>query len=281
MKFSFFTLGGRFFWEDVFYYQGWRIQRKLRTSHYRLLDSHNIRRQSGSFENCKDTLLKYISACEIDAPSDNTVILLHGFARSTKSLSNLSESIGKIAPNVISFNYCTFSSDLRHNAEVLLQFSRNMPDSSEIYFVTVGSGCLVLRKVFDVCDNYRTLGIKGIININPLNSGSDFAFLLHKFKIFNKLFGKMLGEITPDEAIKISKIPQDIPLYLISSPSKFSAIAKKMFAPLESFPQLSPPSESSYSQNCKEIKQLTWFPMQNENMMTSCLESLEDLMQKQ
>lgn len=281
MKFNFFTLGGRFFWEDILYYQGWKIQRKINTAQYRLLDSHNIRRQSGSFEICKDTLLKYISACEISAPEKNTIILLHGFARTRKSLFNLFSAIKKIHNNTIALNYCTFSADMKHSAEVLLQFMRNLPYSPDFYFVTVGSGCLVLRKMFDVCDNYRTLNIKGIININPLNSGSDFAFLLSKCKIFNKIFGPMLKEITPDQALKLSKIPQDIPLYLILSPSKFDSLIKKTLSPLESFPQLSPPAETSYSQNHKEIKQLTWLPMQNENMIISCLECLEDLVQKQ
>lgn len=281
MKFSFFTLGGRFFWEDVLYYQGWRIQRRINTSRYRLLDSNNIRRQNGTFEICKDTLLKYISACEISAPDKNTIILLHGFARSKNSLNNLYSAIREINTNTISVNYGTFAVNIRHSAEVLLQFLRNLPDASNLYFVTVGSGCLVLRKLFDVCDNYRTLNIKGVININPLNSGSDFAFLLSKCKFFNKIFGPMLKEITPDEALKISKVPQEIPLHLILSPSKFNTIVNKFFAPLESFPQLSPPTEASHSQNCKEIKQLTWFPMQNENMIISCLEQLEDLIQKQ
>ena len=279
MKFDFFTLGGRFFWEDIFYYQGWRIQRKIHTSKFRLLDSHNIRRESGNFEICKDTLLKYISACEIPEPKKDMIILIHGFGRTGNALSSVFSAIRKTDADCVAINYCSFSANLQHNAELLLQFLKNFPNSPNLYFITVGAGCLVLRKMFDVCDNYRTLKIQGVININPMNSGSDFAFLLSRFAIFRKILGPMIKDITPDETLKISKIPQDISLYLIFSPSKISAMIKKIFAPLESFPQLSPPAENTYSPFSKEIKPLTWLPLQNENMLISCVESLEELMQ--
>ena len=52
MKFDFFTLGGRFRWEDIYNYQGWRIQRHVKNRRYRLLDSNDVRRDSGSFAHC-------------------------------------------------------------------------------------------------------------------------------------------------------------------------------------------------------------------------------------
>ena len=280
MKFNFFTLGGRFLWEDFFYFQGWRIQRKIHTNHYRLLDSHNIRRESGTFEICKDALLKYISACEIGEPSKNIVILIPDFARTQKSLIPLESAIRKHNINTVIFNYCSLFSDLKTGANTLLTFIRNFTNSPNLYFVTLGAGCLVLRKMFEVCDNYRTLNIKGIININPLNSGSDFAFLTSRLSIVRNIFGPMLNDITPDETLKISRVPSDIPLYLIFSPSKFTSFIGKMFLRLESFPQLSPPAETSYSQYYKIIKPLTWFPMNNVNMLTLCKEAIEELVQK-
>ena len=281
MKFDFFTLGGRFFWEDIFYYQGWKIQRKNRTNRYRLLDSHNIRREKGTFEICKDTLLKYISACEIDEPKKDIVVLIPDFGRTQKSLRPLEKAIRNHDINAVIFNYCSLSSDLKTAANSLLTFVRNFTNSPNIFFVTFGSGCLVLRKMFSTCDDYRTLHIKGIINVNPLNSGSDFAFLLNKISVLRKIFGRMLFDITPDEALKLTKIPQDIPFYLLFAPSKLSDLNKRFFSKLESFPQLSPPAESSYSQNSKEVRILTWLPLNNENMHNACIEILEDLLQNE
>lgn len=279
MKFDFFTLGGLFFWEDIFYYQGWRIQRKVHKNRFRLLDPHNVRRESGSFELCRYTLLKYISACETQEPQKNIIVVIHGFGRTSKSLSSLISAIRKQNADLVAFNYCSFSSSLQKNAELLQLFLKNLPNNPNLHFVTIGAGCLILRKLFDVCDNYRMFHIKSIININPLNSGSDFAFLASRFSLLNKIFGSMLLDITPDETLKLSKVPQEIPLFLIFSPSKITVFLKKAFSNLESFPQLSPPAETSYSQYYKQIEPLTWFPLNNENMRVICSEILEDSIQ--
>lgn len=279
MKFDFFTLGGRFFWEDFFYCQGWRIQHKINSNHYRLLDNHNIRRESGTFEICKDTLIKYISACEIKEPQKNVVILIPDFGRTQYSLKSLESAIRKHNINAVVFNYGSLFSDLKNSASSLLTFVRNFTNSPSICFVTLGTGCLVLRKMFEVCDNYRTLNIKGVININPLNSGSDFTFLLNKISPCRKIFGRIIFDVTPDEALKLTKIPQEIPFHILFSPSKLTSLTKRLFSRLESFPQLSPPAESSYSQNSKDIRILTWLPLNNENMHSACIEILDDMLQ--
>jgi hypothetical protein len=49
MKFTFFTFGGNFMWEDIYNYQDWVIQRNLVSQKCRLLDPLNIRRHSGTF----------------------------------------------------------------------------------------------------------------------------------------------------------------------------------------------------------------------------------------
>ena len=65
MGFDFFTFGGGQFWEDVFYYQKWRIQRNYESKQYRLLDSWDIKRHKGSFEDCRKAFLKLIEAYEL------------------------------------------------------------------------------------------------------------------------------------------------------------------------------------------------------------------------
>ena len=74
MKFMFFTLGGRFYWEDVFNYQNWVIQKHCFRNVYRLLDPYDICRESGDFEQCKETLLQYMKAYEAEALYDDTCI---------------------------------------------------------------------------------------------------------------------------------------------------------------------------------------------------------------
>ena len=85
MKFNFFTFGGSQFWEDVFFYQKWRIQRNCHSKIYRLLDKWDIKRAEGSFETCRKAFVKCIEVYEIPRQKGELVILLHGISE-TKSI---------------------------------------------------------------------------------------------------------------------------------------------------------------------------------------------------
>ena len=74
MNIDFYTFGGSFFWEDVFFYQKWRIQRHCFTKRYRLLDSWDIRRASGTFEKCQKAFIKYMDCYEITKQNSHMVI---------------------------------------------------------------------------------------------------------------------------------------------------------------------------------------------------------------
>ena len=82
MAFCFFTMGGKQFWEDFLFYQKWRIQRHWRTKKYRLLDKWDICRATGTFEECRTSLVKMIEAYEIKRQSGKLVILIHGLGES-------------------------------------------------------------------------------------------------------------------------------------------------------------------------------------------------------
>ena len=78
MRFSFFTLGGSQFWEDIFYYQKWRIQRNFETKRCRLLDNWDILRHSGSYESCKKAFVKYVEIYELTKQRGHLVLMIHG-----------------------------------------------------------------------------------------------------------------------------------------------------------------------------------------------------------
>ena len=82
MKFTFFTFGGGQFWEDVFFYQKWRIQRNLESKKYRLLDAWDIERHRGSFEECRKAFVKFIDVYQMPRQKGPMIIMLHGFAES-------------------------------------------------------------------------------------------------------------------------------------------------------------------------------------------------------
>lgn len=276
MKFDFFTFGGRFFWEDVINYQNWVIQRNIRTQKYRLLDNHNIRRDSGSFEECKNTLLKYIEACELESPYNDSIILLHNYGRTKFSWNRISESLSGIKANIIAVNYASLHKSLVHHANLLESFLKNLntPASGKLYFVTHGAGCLVLRKFLAQIENYRIYNIAQVLDINPINSGSDLADLLRNSAFLRKILGPMLFDMTPKKALDTPKLPHDIPHGIIFYPPAYTQLLKKLLSRYESFPLLTPPSESSYAENICNIQRHYFWPLTDSELGKTCFKYL-------
>lgn len=276
MNFNFFTFGGRFLWEDVFNYQNWTIQCNIRNQKYRLLDSHNIRRASGTFNECKNTLLKYIEAYELNPIYDDTVILLHNFCCTKHCWKNIADSLQPLNANIIAVNYASLYKDLSHHAHLLVQFLRNLDNKGKLYFITSGAGCLVLRKLLATCENYRAYHIANVLDINPINSGSDLADLVYTNRLCQKVFGPMLTDLIPQKAISLAKIPQEIPHGIIFYAPSYTQLVKKMLSHFESFPPLSPPSESSYADKICTVKKYKMFPLNDKELGEICLYYLQN-----
>ncbi len=275
MKFDFFTLGGRFYWEDVFNFQDWVIQKNIKSGKYRLLDPHNIRRESGSFEICKDTLLKYIKFFELPDDDSEIVVILHGFARTKASVALMKEYLNKNSLNTIAVNYCSLQKGISYHANILQQFIGNLTTHKSICFITVGAGCLVLRKMLDMSDNYRNFKISRVLDINPINSGSDFADILVKSSLARRLLGPMLTDISTDRALKIPQLPKDIEHGIIFCPSSITSLLKKFTSHYESFPSASPPNEKTYAESFVEIDKKSLFPLENSHLHKLCLAFLK------
>ncbi len=261
MKFDFFTFGGRFFWEDVFNYQNWVIQRHIRTKKYRLLDNYSIRRGSGSFEDCKNTLLKYIDAYELESPYSDSVILLHNFGRTKFSMKRIAESLKDLKANIIAFNYPFLHKNLNYQADLLCSFIKNLNTQGKLHFITNGAGCLLLRRFLSQVDDYRAYHIAGVLDINPLNSGSDLADLLCRSNFLRKILGPMLIYITPKKALELPKLPKEIKHSLLFYPPVYTQLIKKILSRYESFPFQTPPSESSYADDVQTINAPRFFPL--------------------
>ncbi len=272
MKFDFFTLGGRFRWEDIYNYQNWRIQRHIKTKNYRLLDPYNIRRDSGSFSKCQNRLLKYIQAYELNIDSEDTVLIIHGFGRTSNSVKYLADMLKETNKNIVSVNYASLHKNINAHVQLLTQFLQNLEIKRNLYIINIGAACLLTRKLLNNNNNYHLYNIAGVIDINPMNSGSDLAELLSMQKIFCMLFGPMLLDIATKQALNFPKLPQDIPHGIIFCPSTLQVFIKKMLKRFESFPFLTPPSEQSYADNIKYICDSTFFPLENKDLILNCIQ---------
>ena len=270
MSFSFFAFDSRFFWEDVYNYNGWIIQLNVRTLKYRLLDTFSVCREAGSFEQCKETLLKYIRACELDDLHDNTVIVLHGFGGNRTSAKNICDGLNGINANIIPISYATFRRGIGFHANILAQMIQNTDIKGKLYIVNIGASCLITRKLLGNSDNYRRYNIERILDINPINSGSDLDELFMNNRFLKFLLGPMLKDIATPNAVNLEKLPEEIDHGLIFAQNKFKVTLKKLFARFESFPRVNPPSEKTYAEKIKNVDLRTWFTLNDEQLANYC-----------
>ena len=275
MNFDFFTFGGLYYWEDVFNYHNWVIQKNEKTNKYRLLDNYNIRRHSGSFDDCKNTLLKYIEAYELPHTYDDSIILIHDFAKTKKSMKALVDSLKDIKANIIAINYASLRRGITYHSNSLASFVKNLQNKNNLYFINNGAGCLILRKMLGACNNFRSLKIIGVIDINPINSGSDAAEILIRKNFFRYIFGQMLSDISTKNALLIPRLPKDIPHGIIFSPSRRDRFLQKLLSKYESITPLTPPSEQSYAKNVTYIKHIGKSSLNNPELFKQCKSFIE------
>ena len=224
MKFDFFTFGGAIFWEDVFFYQKWRIQRNCFTKKYRLLDSWDIRRAYGTFETCKNAFIEYIESNEIVKQKGKMVILLHGYMDSKNIFKKLWRKFILTKSTVVALNYPSLFKNAKATAHQILFFLNHIEDITEVSFVTKGCGNLVLQNMFNLPIKSQTFlektRIRNIVLINPVVRENLFCEFLARYRFFRWICGPMLNDMTKKSIESTPSIPSEINCIKIFSESK-------------------------------------------------------------
>lgn len=270
MSFSFFAFDSRFFWEDVYNYNDWIIQLNVRTLKYRLVDPFGVRRESGTFEQCKETLLKYIYACELTEQKENTIVILHGFGQKKSSVKALVNSLKDINANIVSVSYATLRRGIGFHSNILAQMLQNSEAKGKFFIINVGSSCLITRKMLSESTNFRRFNIERILDINPMNSGSDLVDLLFKNRFLNFLLGPMFKDIATKNAVTIEKLPPEIDHGIIFASGFLTHFIKKRFSKYESFPRTNPPDERSYAEKIVNVRGKTLYSLNDETVAEYC-----------
>lgn len=270
MNLTFFAFDSRFFWEDVYNYNDWIIQLNVRTLKYRLVDPFGVRRESGTFEQCKETLLKYIYACELTEQKENTIVILHGFGQKKSSVKALVNSLKDINANIVSVSYATLRRGIGFHSNILAQMLQNSEAKGKFFIINVGSSCLITRKMLSESTNFRRFNIERILDINPMNSGSDLVDLLFKNRFLNFLLGPMFKDIATKNAVTIEKLPPEIDHGIIFASGFLTNFIKKRFSKYESFPRTNPPDERSYAEKIVNVNGKTLYSLNDETVAEYC-----------
>ncbi len=197
MTIPFITCGGMFWWFDRYQYAGWRIQENIWTHRCRLLDSHDVRRFSGTFEACSDKLPEFLKIWEEPKPNGETVVFIHGLFQTPGSFDYMKTAFYDKGYEAVSFSYPQLRSDLEDAAKKLNAALKRRKDIKRLHFIVHGVGGLVLRKALMMKPEWQSV-LGRVVMISVPNKGFFWAGKWSEKKWYKFLLGKMGSNITPE-----------------------------------------------------------------------------------
>lgn len=275
MRFDFFTLGGSQFWEDVFFYQKWRIQRNYKTKQYRLLDNWDIRRVEGRFENCRRAFLKYIEVFQLSRQKGHMVIMLHGLGESKNIFKPLWREALKNGYMAAAINYPSTRKRIDGHIRQLDFFMNHLEDVQEVSFVTNGIGGVILRKLLSFDSPWRhKIKLNRIVEVSPPNQGSTLFKLLDKYRLFQRVLGPILKDVTPEAAKRLPPFENPQQVGIINCVPVWKRI---LFLLPEKWRQMLGSGEEAELKGVKQtitIKNTFFNPFKNEEVVRRCVKFL-------
>lgn len=186
------TLGGKQFWTDHNWRNGWRIQHNAITDHWRVIDAANVRHGWGSRAACQQILDEQVPTPET---RPRIVMLLHGLGRSSDSMDSLAKHLNqKMDCTTIAFEYASTRASVASHASALREVIDGLPKGTELDFIGHSLGNIVVR--YAIGDLQRaqdtdTLSrIRHVVMLGPPNQGSAIARHLSNVGLFEWITGQ-------------------------------------------------------------------------------------------
>jgi pimeloyl-ACP methyl ester carboxylesterase len=175
------TLGGSQFWADELFWHGWHIQRNAVTGHYRLLDSRQIRRAWGTWDQCKQRLAAVMNQPSVPAMTGSAVVVLHGLLRSARGMSGLAKYLAvEGGYSTFNVNYPSTREPIARHAAGLAKILRGLEGIDAIHLVCHSLGNLVVRHYLADCARGLHGGVadprlRRMVMLGPPNQGAKIA----------------------------------------------------------------------------------------------------------
>ncbi|MGL1933359.1 MAG: alpha/beta hydrolase [Desulfotalea sp.] len=165
----------------------------------------------------------------LSTAQQDTVILLHGLARSDSSMKPVKNMLEKNGYNVININYPSTKKSIEHIAEEHLKPVIDMlpPSSGKIHFVTHSMGGIVVRQYLN---NNKISNLGRVVMLAPPNKGSELVDTW----IDNVAFKTILGPAAQQLSTSPHSLPKSLgtPYYaigVIAGSSSFNPVASFIF----------------------------------------------------
>lgn len=225
------TLGGKQFWTDHAWREGWRIQHNALTDHWRLIDPKNVRWAWGTRGQCQQVLLQQVP--EVTIHPDGYVILLHGLMRSSGSMHSIGEYLQReLLCQPVYFEYASTRGTIAQHAAALADVIEGLPSDGPIYFIGHSMGNIVVRHYLgdlERSDQQQPIGrVQSVVMLGPPNQGAAIARQLSKTGVFGWLAGQGAVQLGPGW--------QELEKNLVAPKCPFGIVAGKLSDPLPDNP---------------------------------------------
>jgi pimeloyl-ACP methyl ester carboxylesterase len=150
------------------------------------------------------------------SPPPDCVVLLHGLARTERSMRPLADRLTYAGYQVLNIGYpsrtARFDDLVRHVRREIEPCASDFP--SRVHFVTHSLGGIVLRAYLH---DHRPENLGRVVMLAPPNHGSELADVLAGFPPFDALYGPVAAELGTDPASWPNRLgPADFELGIIA-----------------------------------------------------------------
>jgi hypothetical protein len=210
------TLGGKQFWTDHRWWNGYRLQYNPTLEHWRLIDPGSVRKGWGTKEAMLE-LLQQIQEKETQGPQDKkpqelteVFLLLHGLMRTSSSMKPVEEELlAQIGQKeradsfaIIRFGYASTRSMIASHAQAFRELVENLPGKPRVKISGHSLGNIVTRLAIaqwtEQGDPQGILKrIDRVVMMGPPNQGSSFAKRLSYLGLFEMVTGKSGMQLGP------------------------------------------------------------------------------------
>jgi pimeloyl-ACP methyl ester carboxylesterase len=194
------TLGGKQFWTDQLWRQGWRIQKHVDSGSCRLIDPYNLRHASGTFEDCKKILTDHVPDDAL--PSGKAIILIHGLLRSSSSMRPIARALKKkIKCEIVYFEYASTRAAIPDHGRALKGVLEALPASVELSIVAHSLGGILTRYMLGEWQREGCQAmldrVDSVVMLGTPNQGAKLADKLSRMGIFEIVTGASGMQLGP------------------------------------------------------------------------------------
>jgi triacylglycerol lipase len=135
---------------------------------------------------------------------DETVILIHGLARSSKAMNKMAKELQSEGYNVINHDYPSTSAPIEElTKQIFTTLDSQIKDAQTIHFVTHSMGGIILRQHLE---NHDLPGLGRVVMLAPPSQGSEVTDKLGNvflYKWINGPAGNQLGTGTNSHSLRL------------------------------------------------------------------------------